>query len=220
MNAAANSLAGRGAPCTGVILAGGGATRFGGTAKGLEHVGGVRILDRVAAALAQAADHLLLIANTPEAAHWLPGVAVAGDVRRGDGSLGGVHAALVHTGTPVLVVAWDMPFVPAALLRRLRALGEADVDAEVGAVLPASRMHRGIEPMCAWYHPRCLPAITRRLDGGDRRMVSFLEDVRCATLPLDEVCAFGEPEILFMNVNTADDLARANTHAAFPGHRA
>ncbi|MEY4608770.1 MAG: MobA-like transferase domain, partial [Gemmatimonadota bacterium] len=37
--------------CTGVILAGGGATRFGGRPKGLEVVAGERIIDRVARGL-------------------------------------------------------------------------------------------------------------------------------------------------------------------------
>ncbi|MEO6446470.1 MAG: NTP transferase domain-containing protein, partial [Gemmatimonadaceae bacterium] len=76
--------------CTGVILAGGGATRFGGEAKGLQRVGGVRIIDRVAEALTRSCDDLLLIANDAGAAGWLPGVRIAGDVRPGEGSLGGL----------------------------------------------------------------------------------------------------------------------------------
>ena len=42
--------------CTGVVLAGGLATRYGGRPKGLEHVEGVRIIDRVAAALRAVAE--------------------------------------------------------------------------------------------------------------------------------------------------------------------
>ena len=197
-------------PCTGVILAGGAATRYGGRAKGLERVRGARIIDRVAAALAATTDELLLIANDADAASWLPGVRVAGDVRPGEGSLGGIHAALSHAGGAVLVVAWDMPFVPAPLLARLRALGEAGSD----AALPESGSRRGVEPMCAWYAARCLPAIERRLETGDRRVVSFFDDVSVATLPAEEVARFGDPGILFMNVNTPEELARAEEHAA------
>ncbi|MEP7381445.1 MAG: molybdenum cofactor guanylyltransferase [Gemmatimonadota bacterium] len=193
--------------CTGVILAGGGATRFGGRPKGLERVNGERIIDRVADALRESTDTLLLIANDPAAAHWLPGVMVAGDMRPGNGSLGGLQAALAHAGGAVLVVAWDMPFVPAALLRQLRSLGEAGAD----AALPESGSRRGLEPMCGWYAPACLPAIDAALDRGDRRVVAFFDDVRVARLSAVVVASFGDPDRLFLNVNNAEELARANT---------
>lgn len=188
--------------CTGVILAGGEALRFGGRAKGLERVGGARIIDRVADALGACTDDLLLIANAPDAETWLPGVRVAADVRPGEGSLGGLHAALVHANVPILAVAWDMPFVSAELLRRLRALGEAGAD----AALAESGSRWGVEPLCAWYAPSCLSAIVAALDAGDRRAVAFLEAVRVARLPLDEVATFGAPEHLFCNVNRPDEL--------------
>lgn len=195
--------------CTGVILAGGQASRYDGRAKGLEIVGGTRIIDRVATALAEAADDLLLIANTPDAESWLSGVRTAADVLPGQGSLGGIHAALAHAKTPVLVVAWDMPFVPAELLSCLRALG-----ARADAAVPESDSRRGLEPLCAWYSQACLAPIERRLQAGDRRVVSFFDDVRVARLGAEDVRQFGDPELMFMNVNTPDELAKAEEHAA------
>ena len=90
--------------------------------------------DRVARVLGAVTDSLLLIANDPQASEWIPGMRIAGDVRPGIGSLGGIHAALVHAATPVIVVAWDMPFVPEGLLAELRVRGS---DARV--VAPESR---------------------------------------------------------------------------------
>lgn len=114
--------------CTGVVLAGGAASRYGGLPKGLERVAGRRIIDRVADALRDVTDDLLLVANDPAAADWLPGIRVQQDLVPNAGGLGGIHAALHAARTPVLIVAWDMPFVPAALLARLRELGRsADV---------------------------------------------------------------------------------------------
>ncbi|HSA56987.1 MAG TPA: molybdenum cofactor guanylyltransferase [Gemmatimonadaceae bacterium] len=196
-------------PCTGVVLAGGAASRFGGVAKGLERVAGERIIDRVAGALREVADDLLLIANDPRADSWLPGVRLARDVHAGQGSLGGLHAALHHAQRAVLVAAWDMPFVPGALLGRLRQLGD-DADAAV----PESGSRRGLEPLCAWYGPRCLAAIERTLAADDRRVIGFFDAVRLARLPASEVSAFGDPEWMFMNVNTPEDLARAEAYAA------
>ncbi len=198
-----------GARCTGVILAGGQATRYDGRPKGLETVGGLRIIDRVAAALGEVTDELLLIANAPEGAEWLPGVRTAPDVLIGQGSLGGIHAALARAGTAVLVVAWDMPFVPAELLACLRALGNRS-----DAAVPESDSRRGLEPLCAWYSIACLGPIERRLQQGDRRVVSFFDDVRVARLSADDVQQFGDPELMFMNVNTPEELLKAESHAA------
>ena len=201
--------------CTGVILAGGGATRYGGAAKGLERVGGVRVIDRVALALARAADPLLVIANDPLADAWLPGVPVASDVRPGNGSLGGIHSALVRAGTPVLVVAWDMPFVSSDLLQALRALGEGVGDAAVAE----SDTKRGVEPLCAWYAPACLAPIERALDRGDRRVVAFFDAVRVTRMPASRVAEFGDPVRLFLNVNTPSELALAERYASTPDAR-
>ena len=197
-------------PCTGVILAGGAASRYGGLPKGLERVGGRRIIDRVADALREVTDDLLLVANHPAASQWLPGARVQQDIVPNAGGLGGIHAALHHAQSPVLIVAWDMPFVPATLLARLREMGDA---ADV-AVCESDSSRRGVEPLCAFYAPACLPFIEHSLAQGDLRVVGFHASVRVARLPADEVSAFGNPELMFMNVNTPDDLARAEAHAA------
>ncbi len=196
-------------PCTGVILAGGAASRYGGLPKGLEHVGGRRIIDRVASALLDVTDDLLLVANDPAAAGWLPGVRIGADLVPNAGGLGGIHAALHHAQSAVLVVAWDMPFVPWELLAHLRELGDA-----ADVAVPESGSRRGVEPLCAFYATTCLPAIEQSLAGGDLRVVGFHAQVRVARLPAVEVAAFGDPELLFMNVNTPDDLSRAEAHAA------
>lgn len=197
--------------CTGVILAGGAASRFGGRPKGLEVVGGVRILDRVARALRQVTDDLLLVANAPDAAAWLSGVRTVPDLRPGDGALGGLHTALAAAETDILLVAWDMPFLSPALLGLLRAEGEG---AELDAMLPESEAsRRGVEPLCAWYAQRCLPAVATALAAGDRRVIAFLDQVRVGRLPLARVAAFGDPDRLFRNVNTAEELAAAEAIA-------
>jgi molybdopterin-guanine dinucleotide biosynthesis protein A len=196
--------------CTGVVLAGGLATRYAGRPKGLERVEGVRIIDRVAAALGAVADDLLLIANDPQAHEWLPGVQVASDVRPGAGALGGLHAALVRAGTPVLVVAWDMPFVPPDLLTALRALGERGFE----AVVPERDAEHRLEPLCAYYAPPCIAAIERHLDIGDRRAIAFHEDVRVGRLDAAAVARFGDPARVFLNVNAPDDLLQADRWAA------
>ena len=49
----------------------------------------------------------------------------------------------------------------------------------------------------------------RWIDSGDLKAISFHGDVRVGIVPLDQVRGFGDPDELFFNVNTPDDLARA-----------
>lgn len=186
------------------MIAGGLASRYGGTPKGLLEAGGRRILDRVVDALTAAlGDPPALIANHPDASLWAPGLAVHADVVPGIGSLGGILTAVETLGAAVCV-AWDMPFVPAGLLRELAA-GLAAAD----AVLPESGSRRGLEPLCAAYGPACGPAIRAALARGDRRAVGFHADVRVTRLGLDRVLKYGGPDVLFFNVNTPQDLQHA-----------
>jgi molybdopterin-guanine dinucleotide biosynthesis protein A len=187
------------------VLAGGAARRYGGVPKGLLTVGGRRILDSVVDAVIEAVGAPpLLVANAHDAPGWRPDLVAVSDTRPGCGSLGGIHAAVTSGPGPVVCVAWDMPFVTAALLRALIA-GAREWD----AFLPESDGRRGVEPLCAVYGPACGAAIERRLAVGDLRAIGFHGDVRVGRLSLERVREFGDPELLFFNVNRPEDRVRA-----------
>jgi len=189
----------------GAVLAGGAASRFRGRPKGLERVGGQRILDYVVSNLRQATGELpLLVANAADAETWYPGLKVVRDVLPQRGSLGGIYTAVTVAQGPVLLVAWDMPFVPVPLLQALIE-GSNGYD----AFLPESGGKRGVEPLCAVYGPACGPAIRERLEQEDYRAIGFHDAVRVGTLALEEVGRYGDPALLFYNVNTAEELAEA-----------
>jgi molybdopterin-guanine dinucleotide biosynthesis protein A len=196
----------------GAVIAGGASSRFGGEAKGLLRVGGERIIDRVANALRRAigdASHLVVISNAPEAREWLDGVRVISDLREERGSLVGIHSALSYANDDVMVVAWDMPFVTAALLQLIQDRGR---DA---AFVTVPESGSGPEPFCALYRPACLPIIEAALDAGDLRMSSVLRRFPSITaIPANVIATVGAPERLFFNVNTAHDLAAAERMAA------
>lgn len=200
----------------GAILAGGGATRFGGKPKGLEVVGGERILDRLVTVLTAALGQPpLLVANAPGAEGWRPDLRTVSDARPGLGSLGGIYTAVVEAPAPVVCVAWDMPFVSESLIRAL-AMGLSQHD----AMLPQSSGRRGVEPLCAAYGPDCREAIADSLAAGDLRAVGFHQRVRVGILTLAQVGALADPDLVFFNVNTAGDLAKADQlwrqHASSP----
>jgi molybdopterin-guanine dinucleotide biosynthesis protein A len=172
-------------------------------------VAGRRIIDRVADALRDATDDLLLVANATDAAQWIPGTRVVRDARAERGSLVGIHTALVAAAGPVLVVAWDMPFLTGALLRELARIGR-------GAAFAAAPCGGdGPEPFCAVYSPASLPFVEAALDEGDLRVGRLL--ARLPALDLLEssaVSRHGDPRRLFFNVNSADQLTEAEQMAA------
>lgn len=190
----------------GAILAGGGATRFGGAPKGLESVGGQRVLDRLVEAFLEAIGRLpILVANAPEAPQWAPELRVVRDLIPGAGALGGLYTAVEASAAPVVCVAWDMPFVPPGLIDLLAsAVAKADV------VIPASAGRRGVEPLCAAYGLACAAPMRRRIEANDLRAIAFHEEVRVSILSLDTIRHFGDPDVLFFNVNTPEDLTKAD----------
>ena len=187
---------------------------MGGVPKGLEQVGSARIIDRVADTLSRACGRVILAANDPGAGQWLKGVELVEDVHPGTGGLAGVEAALRHVGDSV-VVAWDMPFVPAPLVEdivRRSIAGRADV------VIPESDSPYGFEPFCAFYSARLLPRLNAFLVAGGGAARDFLAaETRVERIALRDVRAFGDPTTMFFSVNTADDLARARTVAGVAG---
>ena len=188
----------------GAIVAGGEAMRFGGAPKGLQRVGGVRIIDRVAAALGATTSGLIVVSNAPDATRWIPGARVYADVRPERGSLVGIHTALSAAGGDVLIVAWDMPFVSAELLTLIRDRRRGTAT----AVIPESPS--GDEPFCALYTPRCLPIIEAALDAGDLRLSHLIARLPSVErVSMSDIQIIGDPATLLFNVNTPEDLARA-----------
>ena len=167
-------------------------------------VGGRRIVDRVIDAARSVASQILLVANDAEAARWLRGIRIARDLRPERGSIVGIHTALATTGRPTIVVAWDMPFVSRDLLA---LIAERGVN-EPFAVVPEGES--GLEPFCALYTPGCLPFIAQAIDERDLRATALPSRFPSFTrIPMTDIAAIGEPAQVFFNVNTADDLRRA-----------
>jgi molybdopterin-guanine dinucleotide biosynthesis protein A len=174
-------------------------------------VGDRRIIDRVADSLSKVTPKLVLLSNDHDASQWLAGVAVLADRIPGVGGLAGVHAVLA-TGNDALVVAWDMPFVTPGLLEAIIVRArETDAD----AVVPLSHSPKGFEPFCAFYAARGAGVLERRLrrpqPGAPSDFLAELE--RVERVGLDRIAQLGDPDRLFLSVNTPDDLARARDHA-------
>jgi molybdopterin-guanine dinucleotide biosynthesis protein A len=191
-------------PCVGVLLAGGAARRFGGAPKGLARLGGKRIADLALLALAAVTREQIVVANDPSAVDWFPGRRVVADEDPTLGPLGGLATALwAAAGAPVLVVAWDMPFVTAGLLGALRDQGER----ARASVVPVHGVADRAEPLCAYYRPDALAVCLSLLADGERRARALHAALPGArTLQGAELERHGDPARLFTSVDSAERL--------------
>jgi molybdopterin-guanine dinucleotide biosynthesis protein A len=180
---------------------------MGGQPKALMEIDGRRIVERVVDAVAPAVDDMLVVTNTPELYAFL-GLPMVGDVYPERGSLGGIYSGLkAAPGEAAFTVACDMPFLHPEVVRLIvERAGEGDV------VIP--RVGGQLETLHAVYAKSCLPHIEERLLAGRLKIVEFFERVRVVEIPETAIARYRDPAVVFMNVNTPEELERARSLAA------
>ena len=193
---------------TGIVLAGGRGSRLGGVNKALLEVGGRTLLDRVRAALAGVTDETILVVND-DSLDATPGVRIVRDPEPHAGVLPALLVALEIASFPAcILVACDMPFLSKDLVR---ALLERHRRYDVAIPVVDGRE----QPMHAIYRrDPCRAAVATALARGDRRMISFLGDLRVLRVGEDELRRVDPLLRSFFNINTPEDLAEARRIAA------
>jgi molybdopterin-guanine dinucleotide biosynthesis protein A len=192
---------------TGAILAGGFSRRLGRDKVTLP-LGGQPLPLRVHQALAPRVGTCWLITNQP-LAHLALGLPLLTDLRPFLGPAGGLLTALFWARTPwVVAAAVDNPFLAPALLDELTSRASRTSRPAV-----VCRSPRGLEPFPGVYAVRLLPALQDFLTA-DRRPTRFLETCRPLILPEDEALALDPEGQSFFNLNTPQDLKRAEAWLA------
>ena len=126
------------------------------------------------------------------------------------GSAVGVYTAVLASPTErVICLACDMPFVTPRLLWEL-----ADKSAGFDVFVP--RHGEYMQPLCAVYSKRTLDAYLEFIRSGGRRIFDIYPDLNTGYLEMDDG-RYGDPEQLFMNVNTPAELEAARQSAAEAG---
>lgn len=186
------------------ILAGGKSKRMGQDKANIPFRGEAlirRVLDRLAGLAAE------IIVIAPSSHDLLSlGIRITPDRLTGRGPLGGLYTALFSASHPaVAAVACDMPFANVALLAYQRDILYSD---NMDAVVPSTE--RGLEPLHAIYRREtCLQSVRESLDAGDQRLISWFPHVKVRILTPEETNPFDPGGLTFLNVNTPDELARA-----------
>ena len=161
----------------GFVLAGGRSSRMG-RDKALLPAGSGTLAGQIAAMVRQAAGNVTLI-GPPERYSFL-GFPVVADAREGCGPLGGLYTALrLSRADWNLVVACDMPGLTAPFLVELF---DAAARAGKDCVVPVTA--GGLEPLCAVYHARLLPAAESALDRKQLAMHDFVRQVDACLWPV------------------------------------
>ena len=198
-----------------LIVNAGGQSRRMGTSKALLPVPphATPLIAHVAARLALLRPARLLVvtndAALPLTAQLPPGTLFAPDAYPDAGALGGIATGLQQAGGWALVVACDLPLVSARLFAHLLDLaGEQDAAGDRwDAIVPVVGGYE--EPLHALYHRRCLPAIEARLAAGQRRVISFMPDVRTRYVNEDELRRVDPALHSFFNANTPVEWEQA-----------
>lgn len=190
------------------IQAGGGSIRMG-QDKALLPFLGTPLIARVISRVAALGEEIFITTNNPQ--QYLDfKVPLFEDLLPGMGALGGLYTALSVASFPVvIVVACDMPFVNADILSEAVAqLNSSKAD----AVVPQTE--KGFEPFHAVYRREtCLPAVQKALLAGERRLISWFPAVKVTPMPESELLKFDPQQAAFKNLNTREDLQRAEALA-------
>lgn len=189
----------------GVILAGGLARRMGGGDKGALPLGAGTLLSHVIDRLAPQSDALVLNANGDPArfaAYGLP--VVADSIADHPGPLAGILAGLDyaadHGASHILSAAADTPFFPRDLCERLQSARSAEgKPLALAASLEDGRKVR--HPTFGLWPVALREDLRAALRDGTRKIVLWTDSHGAATAMF--------PPGSFFNVNTPEDLARA-----------
>lgn len=193
--------------CHALILAGGQGSRLGGVRKADLRIGGVRLLDRVAARLKGAQLPLLLSVGTLEKLHLPHAVNLPDGADWPGGPMAGIRAALAHLHDAeaedvVVTVAVDTPFLTDDYVARL----------------VAPLRDKGLAASCASHRGNVYPTNAAWRLGALRstalpdRPTRLLEALRAKSINWDDAA-----ENPFANLNTIEDLVLLQRRAREAG---
>ncbi|HEY0553606.1 MAG TPA: NTP transferase domain-containing protein [Thermoanaerobaculia bacterium] len=185
----------------GIVLAGGASSRMGRDKTRLALSGGT--LPELAAR--RLATVCAEVAVADGGRGLLPGLPALADGPGRGPAAGILGAAAAYPGRPLLVLACDLPRVPADLLAELAALGTGPAAAD----WTVPRGPEGFEPLAALYGPAALAALARRVERGLLALHRLAEEpLTVRVLEGEELTRFGDPQAIFLNLNTPEDWER------------
>ncbi len=183
---------------TGLVLAGGQGSRMGGVDKGLQPFRGKPMVAHVIERFAPQVDELLVNANrNPEAYARFGHRVIADEIEGFAGPLAGFERGLAHaSGSLVVTVPCDSPFLPLDLVQRLRSALDRE-NAELAVAKTGDQAHPVFSLMQRGVHA----SLRDFLASGQRKIDKWYGALRVVEVPFDDVAD------AFLNINTREELA-------------
>jgi molybdenum cofactor guanylyltransferase len=165
-------------------------------------------------------------------------VRIISDAIPNAGSLGGIYSGLVTAHNEYsIAVACDMPFLNPALLSYMVRIapgydvvvpsvtvkrsveGSRSSDAARGTERAQGSSHNSLcrakdlnlHPLHAVYSKNCILPIERGIARGDLRLICFYDEVSVRIVDENHVYEFDPQHLSFWNLNTPEELARAES---------
>lgn len=179
--------------------------------KALKTFLGRPLIQRVIERLSPVADEIIVTTNRPEDYRFLD-LRLVPDLKPGRGALGGLYTAIASAShSMVAIVACDMPFANASLLRAAsRILVEEEADVVIPRIATGAGKSEGYEPLHALYRREtCLPAIVSAIDADQWKVIAWFPQVKVRVLTPEEIKEHDPAGLAFWNVNTPEEFAKA-----------
>jgi molybdenum cofactor guanylyltransferase len=190
----------------GIVLAGGSSSRFG-SDKLRALYRGEPLLHHAVGRVAEVSDDVIVVLAPSAADRDLPpGVRIVHDSSEGEGPLAGLHAGLLAAvrSDVAVVVAGDMPDVPAGVLRELRSLLDAG-----GSDVVALETEHGPSPVpIAVRTWPAADAVHTLLHAGRRRLGDVLDVLRMSAIPEETWMQLDPDRRSLFDVDEPADLER------------
>jgi molybdenum cofactor guanylyltransferase len=204
----------------GYILVGGASSRFG-KDKALVEFNGSTMIERMGTLLMGIGMPKIYLVGAPEKYSALR-VPCIPDKWPGEGPLGGIVTALVHSKTrrkariactriwkgakPQLnfILSCDLPFLSKDWMRELFV---RSLTSNAKVIVPQSQ--NGLEPMCACWRTAALPIIEKQFKQGVRKVTQAMKQLPMEVLDESVWKRFDKDHRLFWNMNTLADYEEA-----------
>ncbi|QGU17413.1 molybdenum cofactor guanylyltransferase MobA [Leclercia sp. 119287] len=186
---------------TGVVLAGGKASRMGGKDKGLQELNGMPLWQHVARTLHKQVSTLVVSANRNIATYQESGYPVYADLLADyPGPLAGMLSVMQQCDAEwFLFCPCDTPFIPDYLAERLVKYRET---APVVWAHDGDRDH----PTIALMHRQLMPVLESYLAAGERRVMDFMRQAGGHSVE------FSDMKQAFINMNTLEEIQTIQRH--------
>ena len=173
-----------------------------GTDKAFLELGGKPLIVRALELAHQVVTDVRIVGDAKK---FAPYGSIIEDVYTNRGPLGGIHAALAQSQKECnLMLAVDLPFVPAEFLKYLLARAESS---EATVTVPS--LNGFFQPLCAVYRREFLAAAEPRLAENRNKIDQLFREIPLCIVSEADLVEHGFDESIFRNLNTPEDWQRA-----------